>query len=132
MGVAEILTIPQPVRLDVSTLEATLPTVGSNSVHREQWKLNATRTRLERLLPWRSVDGRPLGMAILEVGCLGEDDGSRTPGGSYAIVGADSIDAADELRRALAAVAGLTEEDWHSGWFETPARLLAIRIYPKL
>lgn len=90
------------------------------------------RAELERPLPWRSVDGAPLGMAVLEVGCLSDDEGAHPTGSAYAVVTADSFDAAAELRHALTAVAGLSDDEWRTGWFETPGRLFAIRVYPTL
>jgi hypothetical protein len=90
------------------------------------------RAKLERLLPWRSVDRTPLGMAVVEVGYLGDDAGSRLAGCAYAVLSADSFDAAAELRRALASVAGLSDDEWRTGWFETAERLFAIRIFPML
>jgi len=90
------------------------------------------RAKLELLLPWRSADGTPLGMAVVEAGYLDHDARSRPAGCAYAVVSADSFDAAAELRRALAPVAGLSDDDWRTGWFETVERLFAIRIYPTL
>jgi hypothetical protein len=88
------------------------------------------RAKLELLLPWRSADGTPLGMAVVEAGYLDDDAGSRPAGCAYAVVSADSFDAAAELRGALASIAGLSDDEWRTGWFETAERLFAIRIYP--
>jgi len=88
------------------------------------------RAKLERLLPWRSADGTPLGMAVVDVGYLSAGAGSRPAGCAYSMVSADSFDAAAELRRVLAPVAGLTDDEWRTGWFETTGRLFGIRIYP--
>jgi hypothetical protein len=86
--------------------------------------------RLVALLPWRDVEGVPLRMGVAEVGPVSIDAGTRP--NVYAVVFADSFDSAAELRAALAPVAGLSEEEWRTGWFETPERLFAIRIYPTL
>jgi hypothetical protein len=90
------------------------------------------RAKLELLLPWRSADGMPLGMAVVETGYLSDDEESPLAGCAYAIVSADSFDAAAELRRALESVSGLSDDEWRTGWFETAERLFAIRIYPTL
>lgn len=86
--------------------------------------------KLELLLPWRSSDGMPLGMAVVEAGHLSNDEGSRLAGCAYVVVSADSFDAAAELRHALAPVAGLSDDEWRTGWFDIAGRLFAIRIYP--
>lgn len=71
-------------------------------------------------------------MAVIEVGYLNEDDGNRRAGTGYAIVTADSFEAAAELRHALGPIAGLSEAEWRSAWFETTGHLFAICIYPPL
>lgn len=129
-SVAHNLT-PVSADADAETLAAVAPVSLAPLV--EQITLSAgadiagLRARLECLLPWRSTDGSPLGMAVLEVGYLGDAVG----GSAYAVVSADSLDAADELRHALEPMAGLTDEQWRSSWFETSGRLFAIRIYPR-
>lgn len=89
------------------------------------------RAELERLLPWRSVDGKPLGMSVMNVAYLEVDDG-RPEGTAYAVLSADSFDAAAALRRAVVSVAGLSDDEWRTGWSETAGRLFAIQIYPTL
>ena len=90
----------------------------------------AARRRLEDLLPWRSVDGAPLGMRIEQVAFLSEAEGGRPAGSLFAVVSADSLDAAEVIRSALAVHAGLSEEEWDSGWFEGPGRVFSIRVFP--
>ena len=70
-------------------------------------------------------------MAVAEVGQLDSDEGAHRAGSAYAVLTADSFDAAAELRDALAAVAGLSDEEWRDSWFEGRGRLMAIRIYPR-